>query len=70
MGDYAIEGGAFLRAIQALITWDFRISWYDRFPATEMRTIGQQSQSMQLGAAVGEGSMPAQTLQLRPEHLG
>lgn len=64
MSDYAIEGGAFLRACQALITREFRISWYDRFPAPELVTMGQQSQSMQLGPAVGGGSTPAQSVQV------
>ncbi|MFN3494021.1 MAG: SprT-like domain-containing protein [Hydrogenophaga sp.] len=61
MSDFAIEGGRFLLACQALITQDFRISWYDRFPGAELLEAGQRSQSMQLSAAVGGGSTPAQS---------
>lgn len=61
---WAIEGEAFLRACQALITRDFRICWYERFPAPKMMTIAQQRESMPLRAADGGGSTPAQTLQL------
>ena len=34
MADYPIDGGHFLRACAELLTQDFEISWYDRFPAT------------------------------------
>ncbi|MGE4411081.1 MAG: SprT-like domain-containing protein [Sphingobium sp.] len=33
MADYAIPGGPFITATDALLTQDFRISWLDRFPA-------------------------------------
>ncbi len=62
MADYAIEGGRFLRACEELVTADFRISWYDRFPAPEVVAAGQQCEAMQLSAAVGGGSTPAQAL--------
>ena len=58
MADYAIEGGRFLQACAALVTADFRISWYDRFPAPEVVAAGQQCEAMQLSAAVGGGSTP------------
>lgn len=48
MADYAIEGGRFLRACEELVTADFRISWYDRFPAPELVAAGQQCEAMQL----------------------
>lgn len=62
MADYAIEGGPFLAACQALLTHDFRLSWYDRFPAAEHVQAGIESMAMQLDAAVGGGSVPAQSL--------
>ena len=60
MADYAIEGGQFLKACAELITRDFRLSWYDRYPAPEVVAAGQQSEGMHLSAAVGGGSTPAQ----------
>ena len=33
MADYAIPGGPFMLATDALLTQNFRISWVDRFPA-------------------------------------
>lgn len=36
MADYPIEGGRFLQACKALLTNEFSISWYDRFPPTEV----------------------------------
>jgi len=62
MGDYAIEGGPFLAACAELLTQDFKISWYDRFPAIEQVRAGQASMAMQLAAAVGGGSVPAQSI--------
>lgn len=32
MADYAIPGGRFLLACDQLMTADFKVSWYDRFP--------------------------------------
>lgn len=73
MGDYAMEGGAFLAACASLITDKFQLSWYDRFPAHDMVSAGQHSASMALGATVGGGSTPSQSvsvaasLVVRPE---
>lgn len=61
MADYAIEGGAFLRACKDLFTEDFRISWFDRFPAREHIQAGQVSMAMHLAADVGGGAVPAQS---------
>lgn len=61
MADYAIEGGRFLLACADLVTRDFRLSWYDRFPAEEQIAVGQASEGMQLSANVGGGSTPSQT---------
>ena len=58
MANFAIEAGAFLGACAALLTSDFRISWYDRFPAFEHVQHGQNSLAMQLDASVGGGSVP------------
>lgn len=60
MADYAIEGGKFLAVCKELITQDYKISWYDRFPSAQQINIGQSSHSMQLSAAVGGGSTPSQ----------
>jgi predicted SprT family Zn-dependent metalloprotease len=62
MADYAIKGGRFLKGCEALVTADFRISWYDRFPGPELVAAGQQCEAMQLSADVGGGSTPAQAL--------
>jgi len=62
MADYAIEGGRFLLACADLVTREFRLSWYDRFPASELVAAGKLSEGMHLSAAVGGGSTPAQSL--------
>jgi predicted SprT family Zn-dependent metalloprotease len=59
MADYAIEGGRFLAACQALVTDSFQISWYDRFPATEHVQAGLVTHAVHLSAAVGGGQAPA-----------
>lgn len=61
MADYAIAGGRFLASCSELVTKDFRLSWYDRFPAQEQVNAGQASHAMQYGADVGGGSTPSQT---------
>lgn len=43
MADYPIEGGRFLQACESLLTQEFKISWYDRFPSYQVFTAGQQS---------------------------
>jgi hypothetical protein len=58
MADYAIEGGAFLAACACLLTERFTISWYDRFPATEHVSFGNESLGQALPAAVGGGQAP------------
>lgn len=53
MADYPITGGRFLAACEALLTNDFSLSWYDRFPAEEHVLIGQASVSSQLQGVTG-----------------
>ena len=63
VADYAIQGGPFLTACAELLTQTFQLSWYDRFPAIEQIRAGQASMAMQLPAAFGGGSVPAQSIQ-------
>lgn len=60
MADYAMVGGRFLKACEDLLTQDFALSWYDRFPAEGHVQAGMASMGMQLGAKVGGGSTPMQ----------
>lgn len=62
MADYALKGGRFLQACAALLTSDFTISWYDRFPAQKQLQIGMSSMAMDLSPEVGGGRLPAQSL--------
>ncbi len=41
MADYAIDGGPFMQATEALLKTDFRITWFDRHPpaGTEIAAI-------------------------------
>lgn len=48
MGDYAINGGLFLKACADLVTNEFRLSWYDRYPDSTVAHAGQNSYSLQL----------------------
>lgn len=39
VADYALSDGQFLAACESLLTADFRLSWYDRFPdVTQVRS--------------------------------
>lgn len=62
MADYAIEGGRFLKACKALVTDEFQISWYDRFPAAEHVQAGLATPAVNLSSAVGGGPAPAATV--------
>lgn len=64
MADYAIEGGRFLQACQALVTDSFRISWYDRFPAQEHVQAGLATPAVHLSVSVGGGQPPAATVEV------
>lgn len=75
MADYAFEGGRFLLACEALVTDQFRISWYDRFPAVEHVQAGLVTPAVHLSAAVGGGQPLAATVSVaaslvvaQPEH--
>ncbi|EIE9938027.1 SprT-like domain-containing protein [Pseudomonas yamanorum] len=47
MADYAIDGGPFMQATEALLGTDFRISWFDRHPpaGTEVAAIFGEADS-------------------------
>lgn len=53
MADYPIAGGRFLAACETLLTSDFSLSWYDRFPAEEHVQMGQNTVSAQLEGIAG-----------------
>lgn len=59
MADYAIEGGRFLKACEALVTDEFKISWYDRFPAAVHVQAGLATPAINLSTSVGGGLAPA-----------
>ena len=58
VADYALEGGRFLQSCERLITADFRLSWFDRFPAPSHVAAGGQAESVSLSPAVGGGAPP------------
>lgn len=59
MADYAVDGGRFLRACEQLLTANFRVSWYDRFPDVSQVITGQNCMATKLNANVGGGSPPS-----------
>lgn len=70
MADYAITGGRFLSACEALLTGSFKLSWYDRFPSEEHVRIGAQSQATRIqgiqGTTVPMSSNQALASAIRP----
>lgn len=50
MMDYAIEGGAFEKASQELLTNEYRLSWVDRFPAFRPMDWQAPTDTMEAGA--------------------
>jgi len=48
MADYAIVGGLFLEACKELLTQEFKLSWYDRFPDERVASNGQNSMATRL----------------------
>ena len=56
MADYPIAGGRFLAACESLLTSDFSLSWYDRFPADEHVQMGQHLVSAQLEGVLGSSA--------------
>jgi len=53
MADYALEGGRFLAACDALLTSSFQLSWYDRFPSEDHVRLGAQSMANQIEGRQG-----------------
>jgi ribosomal protein S27E len=70
MADYAITGGPFLAACDALLTTRFQLSWYDRFPAIEHVVTGQWSMATQIQGMQGTqppmSAVPALAEAVRP----
>ncbi len=62
VADYAINGGQFLAACESLLTADFRLSWYDRFPDEKQVRSGLSSMAMQLAPQYGGGTLPAASM--------
>lgn len=58
MADYAIEGGLFMQATEALMAQGFHISWLDRYPAVQP---GKPGNVVSLAGAVQ--NMPAVQIQ-------
>jgi len=56
MADYPVAGGRFLAACESLLTSDFSLSWYDRFPADEHVQMGQHLVSAQLEGVIGSSA--------------
>ena len=48
MADYPIEGGLFLQAVDKLLTENFKITWYDRFPSKAQVLVGQESYGLKM----------------------
>lgn len=53
MADYAVEGGRFLQACRELLTTDFKLSWYDRFPPEETVEAGHSVMATQISGNLG-----------------
>jgi predicted SprT family Zn-dependent metalloprotease len=42
MADYIIDGGRFFKACEQLLSQDYRLSWYDRFPPEQAKAVAAQ----------------------------
>lgn len=51
MSDYPIEGGAFLKAAEELLTEDFQLSWHDRYGTSHIRLGATPSALASSGSA-------------------
>ena len=61
MSDYPVTGGRFLAACEALLTQDFRISWYDRFPSPDAVRTGQECYGASMALPSGLAARPQPT---------
>lgn len=57
VADYPIDGGAFLHACAELLTQDFEISWYDRFPPTIQAAIDHVEVAASAGVPAAAASV-------------
>lgn len=53
MADYAIEGGAFLKATASLLATGFEITWLDRYPPRTIQEVAESMYGETLTQAVG-----------------
>ncbi|MDD2660674.1 MAG: SprT-like domain-containing protein [Methylococcales bacterium] len=61
MSNYALADGAFLLACTELLTNDFRISWYDRFPTNTAIDAGHNSYSQPIDLPEGGEDIAAES---------
>ena len=73
MADYAVEGGRFLAACDELLTANFTLSWYDRFPSADHVIAGQASMANHIQGIKGTkppmASIPALAEAVKPTGL-
>ncbi|MGU3626902.1 SprT-like domain-containing protein [Comamonas sp. C24C] len=73
MADYAVEGGRFLAACKELLTANFTLSWYDRFPSADHVIAGQASMANHIQCIQGTkppmASIPALAEAVKPTGL-
>ncbi|BCX51909.1 MULTISPECIES: SprT-like domain-containing protein [Comamonas] len=73
MADYAVEGGRFLAACDELLTANFTLSWYDRFPSADHVIAGQASMANHIQGIEGTkppmASIPALAEAVKPTGL-
>lgn len=60
MSNYAIDDGAFLTACADLLTNDFRISWYDRFPTNTAIDAGHNAYDQSIDLPEGSENIAAE----------
>jgi hypothetical protein len=61
MSDYPIEGGLFLQASESLLSSDFKLSWYDRFPPPRAYGAGSLSYALTIDLSKEAKEIPADT---------
>lgn len=61
VADYPLPGGRFTRVVNELLTSQFRVSWYDRFPHQQVKDASDNSYAFELEDELPQGATEVAT---------
>lgn len=61
MADYPLPGGLFMRVVEEMLTSQFKVSWYDRFPHQHVKDVSDNSYALTIEDELPDGATEVAT---------